>query len=236
MRKEDLKHQLFTIPNLLTYLRLLAVPVFMAFTIAKSTYILRSDAFPQGFPLIGLIIMLVAASTDLFDGAIARKFNQVSDLGKMLDPLADKVMHCGALLSLVIAGHIHWAFLVVLLLKEGTMVVGGVFMMTNSKLIQANYMGKVASFVMSIACFMSYFHDFFAARVFYLDWIVLGIGLVLTYIAFFNYLRQAIVIIKGIFARKKAMKNGEVLPDEEEGAIAAAETEEKTAEGEKEDE
>lgn len=209
MKKEELKYQLFTIPNILTYIRILAVPVFMTFTILKSTYILRSDAYPAGFPLIGLIIMLAAASTDLVDGWFARKFNQVSDLGKILDPFADKLMHCGALLSLVIAGHIHWGFLVALLVKEGTMILGGAFLMNNSKLIQANYMGKVASATMSIACFMTYFHDFFATRVFYLDWIVFGIGLLLTYVAFFNYLKQAIVIIKGIFAKKKELTTEE---------------------------
>ncbi len=51
--------------------------------------------------------MVVAASADLFDGWIARRFNQTSDWGTMLDPFADKFMHCMAILSLVIVGNIY---------------------------------------------------------------------------------------------------------------------------------
>lgn len=203
MKKEDLKHQIFTIPNILTYLRILAIPVYMVFTINKATY---TEIGAYAFPIIGLAVMIAAASTDLIDGFIARRFNQVTDLGKMLDPLADKLMHTMAVLALVIAGLIHWAFIVVLLVKEATMVVGGIFMANNSKLIQANKIGKVASATISLGVFMSYFHAFFQDKVFYLDWIVLGIGVVLTYIAFFNYLKQAIVIIKRILADKREQK------------------------------
>lgn len=206
MRKEDLKHQIFTIPNLLTYLRIVAIPFFMYFTIAKSSYILRSDAFPGGFPLIGLIIMATAAATDVFDGMIARRFNQGSDLGTMLDPLADKLMHTMAVLSLVIVGAVHWIFIVLMLLKEATMVAGGVYMANASKMIRANFMGKVASATISAGVFLSYFHAFFAAKVFYLDWIILGVGVVLTYVAFVNYLKQSLPIIKKIMAERKAEK------------------------------
>ena len=206
MRKEDLKHQIFTIPNLLTYLRIVAVPFFMYFTIAKDTYILRSAAFPGGFPLIGLIIMAAAASTDVFDGMIARKFNQGSDLGTMLDPLADKLMHTMAVLSLVIVGAVHWIFIVLMLLKEASMVAGGVYMANASKMIRANMMGKVASATISAGVFLSYFHDFFAEKVFYLDWIILGVGVVFTYVAFANYLKQSLPIIKKIMAERKAAK------------------------------
>lgn len=206
MRKEDLKHQIFTIPNILTYIRILAIPVYMYFTIAKSAYVLHTDAFPQGFPLIGLIIMAVAASTDVFDGMIARKFNQGSDLGILLDPLADKLMHTMAVLSLVIIGYVHWVFIVLLIVKEGLMIAAGIFLANNSKLIKANMMGKVASVTISAGVLLSYFHPFFDVKVYNLDWIVLGLGVVLTYVAFFNYLKQAMGIFKKILADKKAAK------------------------------
>jgi cardiolipin synthase len=208
MRKEDLKHQIFTIPNILTYIRMLSIPVYMYFTIAKSSYILRSAEFPGGFPLIGLIIMVVAAATDVFDGMIARKFNQTSDLGTLLDPLADKLMHTMAALSLVIIGFVHWAFVVLMLVKEGLMIAAGILMANDSKLIRPVMMGKVASATISTAIFMCYFHPFFAQKVFYLDWIVLSIGVVLTYVAFSIYFKQALPIIKNIFAKKKAAKTG----------------------------
>lgn len=200
MRKEDLKNQIFTVPNFLTFLRFLSVPFFMWCTLDPSTYL---QVGPYRLPVVGLIIMAAAAATDLFDGFIARRFNQGSDLGIMLDPFADKLMHVMAILSLTIIGYIHWAFIVAIALKELTMIVGGFFMANHSRLIQANMMGKVASFTLSIAVFMSYFHPFFADKAFYADWIVIGIGVVLTYAAFFNYLGQALRIIKAIFASKR---------------------------------
>lgn len=190
---------------MITLFRIIAVPFVMWTTIDPNTWITVGN---YSFPIIGLVILFVAASSDLVDGWFARKFNQSSQLGEIIDPFADKLMQCSAILSLVIIGFVHWAFIVVLLAKEATMVVGGAFMAGDSKSIKANYMGKAASFVIVCAVIMSYFHAFWAEKVFSLDWIVLGIGLVLTYIAFFNYLKQAIVIIKKILAKKKAIKEG----------------------------
>ena len=231
---KELLKQLWTIPNMLTILRIIAVPFIMWCTLDPSTYI---ECGEYTFPIIGLVIMIAAASTDLVDGYIARHFNQGSQLGEMIDPLADKLMHCAAVLSLVIIGYVHWAFIVILLAKEATMVVGGIFMAGDSKNIKANYMGKVASATLSLAIVMSYFHAFWADKVFYLDWIVLGIGLVLTYIAFFNYLKQAIDIIKGILARKKAAKEGaqteSAETDDAVAVVADKDEAEDTAVGEK---
>lgn len=231
---KELLKQLWTIPNMLTILRIIAVPFIMWCTLDPSTYI---ECGEYTFPIIGLVIMIAAASTDLVDGYIARHFNQGSQLGEMIDPLADKLMHCAAVLSLVIIGYVHWAFIVILLAKEATMVVGGIFMAGDSKNIKANYMGKVASATLSLAIVMSYFHAFWADKVFYLDWIVLGIGLMLTYIAFFNYLKQAIDIIKGILARKKAAKEGaqteSAETDDVVAVVADKDEAEDTAVGEK---
>lgn len=215
---KQLLKQLWTIPNIMTLFRILCVPFIMWCTIDPDTYI---DVGQYEFPIIGLIILVVAAASDLVDGYIARHFNQGSQLGEMIDPLADKIMHCATILSLVIIGYVHWAFIVILLLKEATMVVGGVFMAGDSKNIKANYWGKVASATISGAIIMSFFHAFWAEKVFYLDWIVMGIGLVLTYVAFFNYLKQAIVIIKGILARKKAAKEGAASSENEDGVVNA---------------
>ncbi len=208
---KELLKQLWTIPNIITLFRIVAVPFIMWTTIDADTWVQVGN---YTFPIIGLVILFVAASSDLVDGWFARKFNQGSQLGEILDPFADKLMQCSAVLSLVIIGYVHWAFIVVLLLKEAVMVVGGAFMAGDSKNIKANYMGKAASLVICTAIIMSYFHQIFVEKVFYLDWIVLGLGVVLTYIAFFNYLKQAIAIIKNIFAKKKAAKNGAEINEE----------------------
>ncbi len=209
---KELLKQLWTIPNMITVFRIIAVPFIMWTTIDATTWI---QVGSYTFPIIGLVILFVAASSDLVDGWFARKFNQGSQLGEIIDPFADKLMQCSAILSLVIIGYVHWAFIVVLLTKEAVMILGGAFMAGDSKNIKANYMGKIASLVICTAVIMSYFHQFFVDKVFYLDWIVLGIGLVLTYVAFFNYLKQAIAIIKNILAKKKAAKEGATVEKEE---------------------
>lgn len=211
---KELLKQLWNVPNMITLFRIIAIPFMMWTTLDANTYVKVGEYV---FPIIGLVLLVVSASSDLVDGWFARKFNQGTQLGEIIDPFADKLMQCTAILSLVIIGYVHWAFIVVLLAKEATMILGGAFMAGDSKNIKANYMGKAASFVICTAVTMSYFHAFWAEKVFYLDWIVLGIGLVLTYIAFFNYLKQAIVIIKKILARRKEEKNGcnEIVETEE---------------------
>ena len=209
---KELLKQLWNVPNMLTLFRLISVPFIMWTTIDANTWIQWGN---YTFPIIGLVILVVSASSDLVDGWFARKFNQGTQLGEIIDPFADKFMQCAAILSLVISGFVHWAFIVVLLVKEATMIVGGAFMAGDSKNIKANYMGKAASFVIVCAVIMSYFHPVFADKVFYLDWILLGVGVVLTYIAFVNYLMQAISIIKNILAKKKAIKEGTYVEETE---------------------
>lgn len=106
MKNEEIKSQIWTIPNLITFFRLLCVPFIMWCTLDKNTYMtfILPNMGDIAFPLWGLVILLVAAISDLFDGWIARKFNQTSDLGAALDPIADKLMHVATLLSLVIIG------------------------------------------------------------------------------------------------------------------------------------
>ncbi|MBO7690301.1 MAG: CDP-alcohol phosphatidyltransferase family protein, partial [Clostridia bacterium] len=81
----NLKHQLgnlkegaLTIPNLLSAIRILLIPVFLVL-------------FLKGHYVAAVIVLVINGLTDTYDGKIARKFNQVSNLGKLLDPIADKL-------------------------------------------------------------------------------------------------------------------------------------------------
>jgi CDP-diacylglycerol--glycerol-3-phosphate 3-phosphatidyltransferase len=177
------------------------------FSIAPNTYLFKTAEFPDGFPFLALITLIVTSSTDVLDGLLARKLNQTSDWGKMIDPVADKIMHSVAALGLVVGGHLHWAFFVAILGKEFFMVAWGVFLMKNSKLIQANIIGKIASAWLSGGAFLCYFHDFFAAKVFYLDWIVLGLGVLIAYVAFSNYCYQGGKLVIEIIKAKRLNKN-----------------------------
>lgn len=202
MKKEEIKSQILTIPNILTFIRILAVPFFMWLTIDKKMWVAAGE---YSFPIIGFAIMLFAAATDVVDGHIARKYNQTTALGAAIDPVADKLMHVATLICLVVIGFVHWAFLVLIFLKELLMVIGGFVVLKYAQPIKANMAGKVASATLSLGVFLSFFHPIFAKYVFYLDWIVIGIATVMTYYAFAGYVKQVIPVYKIIF---KAFKEG----------------------------
>lgn len=130
-----------TIPNLLSVIRIILVPVF-------------AYLFLNGQQVAALIILAVSGLTDLFDGKIARRFNQVSELGKILDPVADKITQLTIAVMLLILfssaeSPLIRAFgkvFIVFLVKEGIMVVGGLLMLLFSiKPGAAEMPGKVAT-------------------------------------------------------------------------------------------
>lgn len=178
------KKEIFTIPNILTLIRLLSVPVYMTLIILGGL----ENSHPQYYVYIGLAVMIFAASTDLFDGYIARKYNQGTYLGQLIDPIADKAMHLGCLIALIVVGYIHWAFVIFLALREICMIVVGSFLF-NDVNIKANMLGKVASATLSVGMIACFFHPFIAKLwgEYGLDWIVVTVGLVLNWIAAINY-------------------------------------------------
>ena len=91
------KKEIFSIPNLMGYFRILMIPVFCYLYIGKQRYLAASAA------------VLLSSLTDLFDGKIARKFNMVTELGKLLDPVADKLTHGALALCLALRYPLMWA-------------------------------------------------------------------------------------------------------------------------------
>lgn len=126
-----------TVPNWLCFLRIALIPVFSVLFI-KEMYI---PAF---------IIMIIAALTDLFDGKIARKFNQVSNLGKMLDPIADKLSQMAIVIILI---YKYWGtylkyILILFIVKELLMLAGGALLLAKGlRPSAAEIWGKVATTV-----------------------------------------------------------------------------------------
>ena len=128
-----------TIPNLLSFFRILLVPAFIV------AYLRTPES---GFVAVWPIIILVLSGvTDLFDGMIARKFNQVSDLGKMLDPVADKLTQIAVVACLTIRFRQLWILLAVYIVKELAMVAGGLIVLKKKKQVpSAKWFGKTATF------------------------------------------------------------------------------------------
>lgn len=139
---KDLFENWNTIPNWLCFLRIALIPVFSALFI-KEKYI------------IAFVLMIVAALTDLFDGKIARKYNMVSNLGKILDPIADKLSQIAIVVILLFKFWTSFPMLKYVLflfiLKELLMVLGGALLMAKGmRPVAAEMWGKVATTVFYI--------------------------------------------------------------------------------------
>lgn len=134
---KDLFDNWNTIPNWMCFVRIALIPVFTVMFI-KGAYI---PAF---------ITMIVAALTDVFDGKIARKFNMVSNLGKILDPIADKLSQIAIVIILIVKfwdGYLKY-ILFLFIVKELLMVIGGAFLLSKGmRPVAAEIWGKAATVV-----------------------------------------------------------------------------------------
>ena len=164
------KENIWNVPNILTLFRMALIPVFWFFMMTDREY-------------IALGVFAVASLTDLADGFIARKYNLITNFGKLMDPLADKLMVISVMLSLVIRGVIPWPVLAILLAKEGTMVYGGTVLFKNHVVVYSQWFGKLAQTVVVISLLSCFFREpLERALGFPLHlWLVwLGLGLTLT--------------------------------------------------------
>ncbi len=100
----------YNVPNALTVLRIVLVPVFLV--------VLFSHPHDQGWRIAATAVFIVAILTDLADGHIARKYNLVTDFGKLWDPVADKALTGAAFVSLGILGELNWIIIALILVRE----------------------------------------------------------------------------------------------------------------------
>ena len=126
-----------TIPNWMCFVRIALIPVFTVM-------------FIKGMYIPAFIVMIVAALTDVFDGKIARKFNMVSNLGKMLDPIADKLSQMAIVIILIVKfwdGYLKY-ILFLFIVKELLMIIGGAVLLSKGmRPVAAEVWGKVATVV-----------------------------------------------------------------------------------------
>ena len=131
------KKDLFTIPNIICYVRILLIPVFC--------WLYMTADCPRDY-MLATFVVLFSSFTDLFDGMIARKFNQVTQLGKILDPVADKLTHGAMAICLLTRYPLMWALLVLMLIKEGYMAVMGIKYLKQDRMMDgAMWYGKVCT-------------------------------------------------------------------------------------------
>lgn len=139
MMKRPTRRELFTVPNLLSYFRLLLIPVFVWL------YLHAQDT--RDFTRAAIVIG-VSGLTDLFDGKLARRLGQVTELGVLLDPVADKLTEGAVIFCLFTRYRLVAVLIAVYLLKEGYMTVAGLVMLRRGKKLGgAMWFGKVCTFV-----------------------------------------------------------------------------------------
>ncbi len=131
------------IPNLFTLLRFLLIPVFIYYFFSETNYSIH----------ISIYVFILAGLTDVIDGFIARKFNQITKLGIVLDPLADKLMLITALISITIRYDIPIWILSIVGLKEILMICGAATLYNNDIVVPANVFGKLST-VLSYAAIL----------------------------------------------------------------------------------
>ncbi len=134
------------LPNVLTFGRLLIIPV-MGYFLYRQEYFIAAILFTAG------------GITDILDGYIARKYDMVTSFGKAADPVADKLMQITALLFLTVQDRIPDVVLVIVILKEGLMVAGGILLYKKeNEVVSANWYGKLATVVFYFAIIMLMFN------------------------------------------------------------------------------
>ncbi len=139
MNKVDFKNQkIITIPNILSVIRILLVPVILYLHIVAKQYVFCA------------IVIAVSYLSDIADGVIARRFGMISDIGKLLDPLADKLTQASLLVCISLAHDLGWILFALLAVKELMMGLTGYFAVKRTGVVSgAKWFGKACTVVLN---------------------------------------------------------------------------------------
>ncbi len=135
-----LKKETFSVPNILSYLRILLIPVFVTL-------------YFKGEYICAAMIVALSGLTDLADGFIARRFNMITEWGKVLDPIADKLTQALLIVCLLSRYEKMWILVIIFFIKELTMGLAGLIMLCKRKrrLNGAMWFGKISTVVQFVA-------------------------------------------------------------------------------------
>ena len=181
------------IPNVLTILRFFIIP-FIIYYLIRDNYI------------AAFILLTLSGLTDVLDGAIARKFNFITNFGKLIDPLADKVTQLSLLCTLVFKGIIPLWILVIVLLKEAFMVCGASFLYGRDLVVSSKWYGKSATVLFYLAIAVSLLIRQFKLD-FTFDITLYYLALFMTLFSLVMYFREFYII--GYFKKENLKLNEE---------------------------
>ena len=168
------------LPNKLTLLRVFMIPFFVVFML--------TDLGGSYGKYIALAIFIAASLTDMLDGKIARKYNLVTNFGKFMDPLADKLLVSAAMICLVEMGRIP-AWVVIIIISREFIISGfRLIASDNNVVIAASYWGKFkTTFQMIMVCLMLVLVPTVRWMVILTD-VIMWIALILTVVSLIDYL------------------------------------------------
>lgn len=162
------------LPNALTTLRFMLIPVYIA-------------VFSRGDIKLAFLILIAAGATDVLDGYIARTRGLVTELGSMLDPLADKLMLITVILSFLFSGMIPWLAALAFFVRDAGMITGSVyFHLKGLKTVPADAMGKITTVMLYAAILMIVFDVAYAVP--YL-WFVIAFSFATSVLYIFKFRR-----------------------------------------------
>ena len=142
--------------------------------------------------ILAFIFFTISGITDIADGFIARKFNLISNFGKLMDPLADKLTQISTLTSLVLTNIIPIWILIIVLLKEFIMIVGASFLYGKDVVVYSRWYGKLATVLFYVAIVFSLLTKQFALTGIWnqLDFILYCLALITTVFALIMYVKD----------------------------------------------
>lgn len=166
------------IPNILTIFRFLFIPIILYYIFTKNY-------------VYAFIFFTISGITDVLDGFIARKFDLVSNFGKLMDPLADKLTQISVLASLVMIKVIPIWILVIVVLKELIMVIGASFLYGKNVVVYSKWYGKLATVLFYLAIVISLISNQLGITGFWsnLDMLIYCIALICTMFSLIMYIK-----------------------------------------------
>ncbi len=181
----------WNVPNMLSLFRLLLVPALVV------TYF----CVPGTNHIIALIIFIVASVTDVLDGIIARATNQITPIGTVLDPFADKLLKMSTLLCLCIDGALPIWLSVLLIVIDLAMIITGLCLLKEKITIPSNFIGKLGTVVMSVGLVLCFLQQTFDKWGFY----ILCCGLIIIIISVIVYIALNAKKVFSRFSKKQKL-------------------------------
>ncbi len=174
---KEIKKEIFTIPNLLSLFRIALIPVY--------AYIYLNATETKDY-ILAAVILGISTITDFFDGIIARRYNMITRLGKMLDPFADKATQGILMICLGFKYWEMWVLFGMFVLKEGFMLTMGLFNLKKGRMLKkALFAGKICTTVLFVSMIILILLPNLKKNVVYILLSVCAIFMIISFVEYF---------------------------------------------------